>query len=161
MIGEVKLVAHQEIDTGHNYAGNGGNGTNFGEISNEPQFKLGDQPTVAMLDQSQHVWAGIGGNGGSHNEAEGGDVKLHDVVALKEIDTGHNYAGNGGNGTNYGEIENEPQVYATKWHGDQPSVAMVDQSQHVWAGIGGDGGSYNSAEGGDVSLGHTHEVMPI
>jgi hypothetical protein len=70
-----------------------------------------------------------------------------DVIAFKEIDTGHNSAGNGGNGSNWGDISSEPNIKfepSNHW-GDQTNVLLADQSQHVAAGIGGNGGNYNSA----------------
>ena len=34
------------------------------------------QENYLKADMSQNVWAGIGGNGGDHNKAEGGDVHV-------------------------------------------------------------------------------------
>lgn len=102
-----------KIDTGHNYAGNGGDGYNYGDITSTPTLnfypsnkadvdigaqthqKLAwDAPALPhdsgsgnatatqinslWADQSQNVWAGVGGNGGDHNHAVGG-IELSDL----------------------------------------------------------------------------------
>src|SRR6478735_4340932 len=104
-----------------------------------------------------------------------------DAISLKGISTGDNSAGNGGNGTNSGNISNSPsinfnptnkaegadvhvntgdKVYqkadwdagGAKTTAYQTNFLAADMSQNVAAGIGGNGGSGNKAEGGDVHI---------
>ena len=78
------------VDTGHNSAGNGGDGHNSGDITNVPTINFdGDnkiekahvddvhQKNYVSADQSQNVAAGNGGDGGDGNAAVGGEVHLH------------------------------------------------------------------------------------
>jgi hypothetical protein len=99
-----------------------------------------------------------------------------DVVGIKEIDTGGQQAGNGGAGYNSGNIINAPQIDFAPYnnaHGAESHVNVehagnvstdasttayqsnflaVDAHQSVAAGIGGNGGNGNSAQGGNVSV---------
>jgi hypothetical protein len=92
------VVALSHVDTGHNSAGNGGAGFNFGDITSSPTINASpsneaengawstataNQTNLVLADMHQTALAGIGGNGGDGNSAEGGDVVatlLHNVI---------------------------------------------------------------------------------
>jgi hypothetical protein len=99
-----------------------------------------------------------------------------DAVGIKEIDTGGQQAGNGGTGYNSGNIVNAPQIDFSPYNkaegadvhvkaehaghittdanttAYQSNFLMADQHQDVVAGVGGNGGNYNYAQGGNVSI---------
>ncbi|HVR55965.1 MAG TPA: hypothetical protein VMT72_03975 [Pseudolabrys sp.] len=83
------------VDTGHNSAGNGGDGHSYGTFTNNATINFdGDnkiekahaddvhQINKVSADQSQNVAAGNGGDGGDGNLAAGGnvDIHLHDFI---------------------------------------------------------------------------------
>jgi hypothetical protein len=99
------VIGIKSIDTGHNSAGNGGNGYNWGNISDSAKFSYNpynkaDGADVKVSQEGDHNWAkvyadttasqsnwvaadmhqtvmaGNGGNGGNDNKAEGGDVSF-------------------------------------------------------------------------------------
>jgi hypothetical protein len=99
-----------------------------------------------------------------------------DVVGIKEIDTGGQQAGNGGYGYNSGNITSAPQIDFSPYNkadgadvhvkaedtghittdagatASQSNVLMLDAHQSVMAGVGGNGGNDNWAQGGNVSV---------
>jgi hypothetical protein len=99
-----------------------------------------------------------------------------DVVGIKEIDTGGQQAGNGGAGYSSGNIINAPQIDFSSYNkasgadvhvkaedaghittdasttAYQSNFLAVDAHQSVAAGIGGNGGNGNWAQGGNVSV---------
>jgi hypothetical protein len=113
------------IDTGHNSAGDGGDGSFFGAEVHAPvaifspldaaragiQSKVdAHQSNMVHLDQHAVQIAGIGGDGGNDNTAAGGNISALPPVSglgngwLDSImnQSGANQAGNGGNGYFYG-----------------------------------------------------------
>jgi hypothetical protein len=179
-------IAFHNIDTGHQYVGNGGNGSYHGDIVNTPSLCFNpcnssegsdhscnvktDQDNCLRVDQHQSVSAGIGGNGGNGNTAQGGDVKsvsygASDGIASHSIDTGHQYVGNGGNGSFEGNIINAPQFSFSPSNSsnnapaDQHNYVQADQHQSVCAGIGGNGGDCNTAKGGCVDVTQLCDVL--
>ena len=67
-----------------------------------------------------------------HSKAEGGKAASN---GDQESDSGHNKS----------DLDVNTKAY-------QENYLKVDMSQNVWAGIGGDGGDHNKAEGGDVHV---------
>jgi hypothetical protein len=163
-------------DTGHNSAGNGGNGYFSGSMihSSYASFEPLNvaqagyhsaagayQTNVVYLDQSATQIAGVGGDGGNGNTASGGNVSAFGL-AHGGFGSGDNSAGNGGDGTFSGSMVHAPVVvYApvnvavaganSTADAHQTNVVHFDQSATQMAGIGGDGGNGNAASGGDVS----------
>ena len=137
-------IHFDKITTGSANAGNGGNGTNYGDISNNPTLKFEPTNTAygseVKVNTGDHVyqkayWDAGGANGGdwaSKASANGG----------KATSNGDQYSESG---------HDTSKVYAnTTAH--QTNELWVDQSQQVYAGIGGDGGSHNYAESGSVEV---------
>jgi hypothetical protein len=119
------------IDTGHNSAGNGGDGTFFGSLVNAPVVIYmpiniaiagynstadAHQTNDVSFDQSVTQLAGIGGDGGNGNMSIGGSVTAsgfgsgysHGGLNSGEISSGGNQAGNGGDGFFHGSISHAP-----------------------------------------------------
>ncbi|WP_407180319.1 hypothetical protein [Bradyrhizobium sp. STM 3562] len=169
--------ASSGIETGHNSAGNGGDGYFYGSMIHasmvfyEPinisvsagygSIALADQTNNVSIDQSAAQIAGIGGNGGDGNIASGGNAGVSSSGS-DAIATGHNSAGNGGSGSFSGSLVDAPVVIyhpiniALAGSGgtaeaSQSNTVEIDQSVLQMAGIGGNGGSGNIAIGGDVS----------
>jgi hypothetical protein len=78
------------VDTGHNSAGNGGDGHFYGSITNNANIDFDGENKIekahvddvhqtnkVWADQSQNVSAGNGGDGGDENIAAGGNVDIH------------------------------------------------------------------------------------
>lgn len=83
------------VDTGHNNAGNGGDGHSYGNFTNNAKIDFDGENKIekahaddvhqinkVWADQSQNVAAGNGGDGGDDNVAVGGnvDIHLHDFI---------------------------------------------------------------------------------
>ncbi|MBA4034065.1 MAG: hypothetical protein C0480_05600 [Bradyrhizobium sp.] len=174
-------------NTGHNSAGNGGNGHFSGSMihSSYASFEPLNvaqagyhsaagayQTNVVYLDQSATQVAGVGGDGGNGNTASGGNVSAFGSVH-GGLSSGHNSAGNGGDGTFSGSLVHAPVVvYApvnvavaganSTAEAHQTNVVHFDQSATQMAGIGGDGGNGNTASGGHVSaFGPVPGVFPV
>src|ERR1700741_2167200 len=78
-----------DVDTGHNSAGNGGDGHFYGSITNNAKIDFDGSNSIekahvddvhqinkVWADQSQNVSAGNGGEGGDENLAAGGNVGI-------------------------------------------------------------------------------------
>src|SRR5215831_17752503 len=170
---------HAAIDTGHNSAGNGGDGYFFGSLVNAPvviympiNIAIGgynstvnaDQSNLLEVDQSATQIAGVGGDGGNDNAAVGGNVSASGSggPGSSAISTGDNQAGNGGDGFFYGSIINASFVLYhpiniavagpnSTAHAELTNTVDIDQSAFQMAGVGGNGGDGNVALGGDVA----------
>jgi hypothetical protein len=136
-------VTLKEIDTGGQYAGNGGSGYNKGDISNEPSITF--KPSNQAEGADVHVKTGDEVSQKAYWDAGGANAKADEYSKAY-----------GGKAYSNGDQSNESGYDTSKVYADtsayQSNFLAADQSQHVAAGIGGYGGSENSAEGGDVHL---------
>jgi hypothetical protein len=136
-------ISFKDVDTGHNSAGNGGDGINKGDISSSPTLIFA--PTNKAEGADVHVktgdqvhqkadWDAGGANAKTekYSKAEGGKATSN---GDQESDSGHNKSDVDANTTAY-----------------QENYVKADMSQNVLAGIGGEGGDHNKAEGGDVDF---------
>ncbi|OCK54809.1 hypothetical protein [Bradyrhizobium sp. LMTR 3] len=132
-----------KVSTGGNSAGNGGDGVNTGDISSKPSIEFnpynkadGADVYVKTGDQvhQKAYWDAGGANAKAekHSKAEGGKAVSN---GDQESDSGHNKS----------DVDANTSAY-------QKNYLSADMSQNVWAGIGGDGGNGNKAEGGDVDI---------
>jgi hypothetical protein len=136
-------IEFKSINTGGGSAGNGGDGSFKGSISNEPTIKFdptnkasGAEVKVATGDHvSQKADWDAGGSSATAtlwSKAHGGDAESNGSQSSKSgYDTSKVYANTDAEQSNY---------------------IKADMHQQVMAGIGGDGGNHNSADGGDVSF---------
>jgi hypothetical protein len=129
--------------TGGNSAGNGGDGYNSGTIVNNPTLKFDPTNKAEGADvnvkNGDHVsqkayWDAGGANAKAekYSKAEGGKAYSN---GDQESESGHNKS----------DVDANTSAY-------QKNDLKVDMSQNVWAGIGGEGGDHNKAEGGDVDV---------
>jgi hypothetical protein len=166
------------IDTGHNGAGNGGNGYFSGYLIDSPYAAfephnaaeagghgsaVAHQTNVAVFDQSATQVAGIGGDGGDDNAAIGGSASgASGSGGSGSVATGDNSAGVGGDGTFQGAMVHAPvavfgpvNIAVAGSHGSadahQSNSAQFYQPAFQFAGGGGSGGNGNAAAGGVAS----------
>jgi hypothetical protein len=145
-------VALKEISTGGQSAGNGGSGHNYGDITNNPTI-----------------------NFNPYNKAEGADVHVNtgDKVYQKAYwDAGGANAqadwfskAHGGTANSNGDQSSWSGHDTSKVYADttayQTNFLAADMHQSVAAGIGGNGGNGNTAEGGDVHVKSTMETTNL
>ncbi|XIA63272.1 hypothetical protein ACFIOY_29370 [Bradyrhizobium sp. TZ2] len=155
-----------KISTGENSAGNGGTGYNEGHIISNPSIEF--EPSNKADGADVHVKNGDDVSqkaywdaGGANAKAEGGTAKSKGM----ESNGGHKKSdakaekdakAEGGTAKSNGDQEsesghNKSDVEANT-KASQENWLHADQSQNVWAGIGGEGGDDNYAEGGDVHI---------
>jgi hypothetical protein len=136
-------IAFKDVDTGGNSAGNGGDGVNTGSISSSPSISFnpynkaeGADVHVKTGDQVHQKadWDAGGANAEAEkwSKAEGGKAISN---GDQESDSGHNKS----------DVDASTTAY-------QENFLAANMSQNVAAGIGGDGGDHNKAEGGDVDF---------
>jgi hypothetical protein len=137
-------VALKDISTGGNSAGNGGSGYNYGDITSKPSISFDPVNKASGADVSV--------NTGDHVQQKaywdaGGANAQADLLSKAH----------GGSANSNGDQSNYSGYDTSKVHADttayQSNFLAADQSQHVAAGIGGNGGNDNYAQGGDV---HVH-----
>lgn len=162
------------IDTGHNGAGDGGNGFFVGSLIDSPYaafepFNMAQsgadatagayQANIGSFDQAATEIAGVGGDGGNSNAAMGGNSGAFGSFGSDAIATGDNSAGDGGNGYFAGALVHAPvAIYdpvniAVAGFGGisdahQSNTVQFHQGATQIAGVGGGGGSGNAASGG-------------
>ena len=130
-----------KASTGGNSAGNGGDRYNKCDISNNPSVKF--EPTNKAegadvnVKNGDHVaqkayWDAGGANAKAekYSKAEGGKANSN---GDQESDSGHNKS----------DVDANTKAVQDNW-------LLVEQGQTVMAGVGGDGGNHNKAEGGDI-----------
>ena len=133
-----------KISTGHNSAGNGGDGYNYGNITNKPSIDF--NPTnkadgaEVKVNTGDHVYQKASWDAG------GANAKAEDYSKKAE----------GGYAKSNGDQSNDSGYDTSKVYADttahQDNWLAANQSQSVGAGIGGNGGDYNYAEGGNVDI---------
>lgn len=149
--GPSDAIQFKDLNTGGNSAGNGGDGYNFGNLSNhqtatfDPYNKAyGADVDVKAGDyvQQKADWDAGDANGGkgypkfASLSADGGNSSPN---GSQKSDSGHNDV----------KVHADTTAYQTNW-------AKFDQSANLIAGNGGDGGNGNYAKGGDVSFALVH-----
>jgi hypothetical protein len=136
-------ISFDKITTGNANAGNGGNGTNYGNISNNPTLKFDPSNTAYGSDVSVNTGDHV------HQKAywDAGGATAGDPPPPSSVNATANSNG----------FQSSQSGYDTsKVHADttayQTNELWADQSQQVYAGIGGNGGDYNQAESGSVEV---------
>ena len=130
-----------KASTGGNSAGNGGNGYNEGNIISNPSVKFDPTNKAEGADvnvkNGDHVgqkayWDAGGANAKAekYSKAEGGKAMSN---GDQESNSGHNKS----------DVDANTKAVQDNW-------LAVEQGQTVMAGVGGDGGDHNKAEGGDI-----------
>ena len=136
-------IHFHSISTGGNSAGNGGAGVNNGNITdnahidfNPTNFATGADVSVHTGDHVSQTASWDAGNASAtadkHSTANGGDANSNGDQ--------HNYSGH-----DTSSVSADTTAY-------QSNFLAADLSQHVAAGIGGNGGNDNFAGSGDVHV---------
>jgi hypothetical protein len=147
-------------DAGDGSAGNGGNGYNHGSIDYNPVAYVSNSQTVdgasTDLHNGDHVMQSgdwDAGNGGS-----GGATSAHDGFLASLTNSGA--GGAGGDSHPNGSLGNmsggDTAMVGAATTGTQNTELMADQHATILAGVGGNGGNGNLAEGGDISSALVH-----
>jgi hypothetical protein len=136
-------IAIKDISTGGNSAGNGGDGHNSGNISSKPNidfkpYNKADGADVDVKTGDQVYQKAYWDAGGANAKAEW-FAKANGGKAESNGDQ-ESYSGHAKS-----DVDANTKAYQENW-------LDADQSQNVKAGIGGDGGNGNKAEGGDVDV---------
>ena len=139
-----------KVSTGDNSAGNGGGGYNEGDITSKPSIEF--EPSNKAEGSDVHVntgdnvyqkayWDAGGANAEAEKyaKAEGGTAKSN---GDQEFASGHNKS----------DVDANTKASQESW-------LDADQGQKVYAGIGGEGGDHNKAEGGDVDVTNLNDVL--
>src|SRR5262245_26793967 len=136
-------IAFHDISTGGNSAGDGGNGYNWGDISNSPTINYNPSNSAEGSD----VYVNTGDHVHQTADWDAGGANAHaEWFARAE---GGNAQSNGNQQSSSGNDTSNVHADTTAY---QSNFLAADMSQHVAAGIGGNGGNNNRAEGGDVHL---------
>jgi len=136
-------IALKDVSTGHNSAGNGGDGINKGDISSKPTFIY--DPTNKADGGNTTVKTGDQVNQKADWDAGGANAKEE---KWSKADGGKAYS----NGDQESKSGHDTTKVDASTNAYQENYVKADMSQNVYAGIGGDGGDHNKAEGGDVHL---------
>jgi hypothetical protein len=135
-------IAFETIKTGAASVGNGGNGTNNGNIINEPTLKFAPSNSAVgasvSVSTGDHVHQSASWNAGGANA--GDPPSISKVLGGTATSSGDQYSQSG---------HDTSTVHANTM-ATQTNEVWADQSQQVYAGIGGNGGSYDAAETGSV-----------
>ena len=136
-------VALKEISTGGQYAGNGGSGYNYGDITSKPSISFDPSNKASGADVSVNTGDHVQQK--AYWDAGGANAKADEYSKAY-----------GGKAYSNGDQSNYSGYDTSKVHADttayQTNFLLADMHQSVWAGIGGNGGSGNEAEGGDVHV---------
>jgi hypothetical protein len=136
-------ISLKEISTGGNSAGNGGDGYNSGHIINSPSIDFNPYNKAEGADVHVNTgdkvyqkadWEAGGANAKAeaHAKAYGGEAESS---GDQKSYSGHNTS----------DVDASTTAY-------QSNFLAADMSQHVAAGIGGNGGDDNYAKGGEVEI---------
>ena len=178
--GPSDVIEFKDLNTGGNAAGNGGNGYNHGNLENSQTAKfsphnkaVGAEVDVKNGDDVKQKASSDGG------DANGGKAKVYQELAKakeyqhdkkegheKEVDIKKAYdlhgkaSADGGQTTTKTLQSSESGHNQSKVSADttayQTNSAKIDQYANLIAGNGGDGGSHNTAKGGDVAFALVH-----
>jgi hypothetical protein len=160
--GPSDVIQFKEISTGGNEAGNGGDGYNKGNLDNKqyadfsPTNKAyGSHVDVTTGDKVHQKadWDAGDANGGKAKVLIDGLSKGYDSAYGKANANGGQSSSNGSQNSDSGHNQSKVSADTTAY---QTNYAKIDQSAHLIAGNGGDGGNGNSAKGGDVSFALVH-----
>ena len=135
-------IEFKSINTGGQNAGNGGDGSFHGTISNQPVLTF--DPSNTAYGASVHT------NTGDHVSQSA------DWSATSTATASWHAKAHAGNATSSGDQSSHSghdtsTVYANTT-ANQTNSFMADMHQEVMAGIGGEGGSGNAAMGGNVDF---------
>ena len=136
-------IVFKSISTGGQSAGNGGDGSFKGSISNQPTIKF--DPSNSASGAEVKVTTGDHVSQKAYWDASAGDATASKYSKAYGGDANSN--GDQSSSSGY----DTSKVYANTT-ADQKNYFSADQHQEVVAGVGGYGGDGNLGLGGDVDL---------
>lgn len=147
-------------DAGDASAGNGGDGFNYGDIHFNPVAYVANTQHVegayTKLYNGDDVWQNAGWGTGS---ADGGGLVQVPIAVFAAL-TNSGAGGAGGNPTSSGDQSSSSggnvAAVAADTTATQNTQFLADQSATILAGVGGNGGNGNFAQGGDISSALVH-----
>jgi hypothetical protein len=134
-------ITFKEVSTGGNSAGNGGDGYNSGNIISNPSIHF--NPTNKAEGADVHVKNGDDVYQKAYWDAGGANAKAEKYAKAEGGKAVSNGDQKSDSGHNKSDVDANTNAYQENW-------LAADQSQTVMAGVGGDGGNNNKAEGGDI-----------
>lgn len=141
-------------------AGNGGDGSNSGDIFYNPVVTVAPLQTVDGADPTVFNGDIVGQTAGwGTGSADGGGL-IQVPVAVFAALTNSGAGGAGGNPTSSGDQSSTSGGNTVTMGADtnatQTTTLLADQSATILAGVGGAGGDGNAALGGDISAALVH-----
>jgi len=136
-------ITIKDVYTGGNSAGNGGDGVNTGNISNSPSINFNPYNKAEGADV--HVNTGDKVYQKAYWDAGGANAKADWFAKAHGGEAESNGDQKSYSGHNTSNVSADTTAYQTNW-------LAADMSQHVAAGIGGNGGNDNTAKGGEVEI---------
>ena len=136
-------IAIKAISTGGNSAGNGGDGVNTGNISNSPSIKFDTYNKAEGADV--HVNTGDKVYQKAYWDAGGANAEAEKFAKAYGGEAESNGDQKSYSGHDTSNVSADTTAYQTNF-------LAADMSQHVAAGIGGNGGNDNTAKGGEVDI---------
>ncbi|KAA0697174.1 PE-PGRS family protein [Neorhizobium sp. P12A] len=147
-------------DAGDGNAGNGGDGYNHGDISYNPIAFVANTQTVegayTDLHNGDHVWQAAGwgsGDGGAGGASQAQNNGFFAAVTSGAGGAGGDSHSDGDQGSLSG---GDTAAVAAATTATQNTQLMADQHATILAGVGGNGGNGNLAQGGDISAAVVH-----
>jgi hypothetical protein len=135
-------IVFKDISTGHNSAGNGGDGYNYGNITNNPSIDF--QPYNKADGAEVHVNTGDHVDQKAYWDAGGANANAEKYAKAYGGDAQSNGDQSSWSGHDTSNVSADTTAYQSNW-------LAADQHQSVMAGVGGAGGNNNEAEGGNVN----------
>jgi hypothetical protein len=132
-----------KISTGGNSAGNGASGYNYGDITSNPSISF--DPSNKAYGADVHVNTGDQVQQKAYWDAGSANAKADWYSKAYGGDANSNGDQSSYSGHDTSKVDASTTAYQTNF-------LAADQSQHVAAGIGGNGGDGNYAVGGNVDL---------
>jgi hypothetical protein len=136
-------IEFKSINTGGQSVGNGGDGNFSGKIVNQPTINFDPYNKASGADvdvkTGDHVSQKADWDAGGANAKASWFAKAHGGTAKS-------------NGDQNSESGHDTSKVYANTTADQTNVLKADMHQEVLAGIGGDGGHGNAAQGGDVTF---------
>jgi hypothetical protein len=136
-------ITIKDVSTGGNSAGNGGDGYNSGNFSNSPSIKFDTYNKAEGADV--HVNTGDKVYQKAYWDAGGANAKAEAFAKAYGGEAESNGDQKSYSGHNTSDVDASTTAY-------QSNFLAADMSQHVAAGIGGNGGDDNYAKGGEVEI---------
>ena len=142
-------ITFKDVSTGGNSAGNGGDGYNSGNISNSPHIDFNPYNKAEGADV--HVNTGDQVHQKAYWDAGGSNAKADEHSKADEYSKAF-----GGTAKSNGDQSSDSGHDTSKVYADttayQTNFLAAEMSQHVAAGIGGNGGNDNYAKSGDIEF---------